>query len=79
MSDDWEASIRRAWIAGMCPCCSGQIIAWPGPDGVEHKPEAIAEGVVFCGRCMGNHHYVEAAEIVLKALVMKGELWSHGT
>jgi hypothetical protein len=66
-------SIRRAWEDGKCPCCTGDLIPWPGPDGVEHEPEAIAEGVMMCGRCMGNEHYIEAAEFILSSLIPKGK------
>lgn len=63
--------LRRRWMAGRCPCCGGGLYSWPGPDGVEHQPEAIGEGVMMCGRCMGNEHYIETADLILKALAQE--------
>lgn len=59
MADDIldYAGCRAYWKAGRCPCCGGKLVPWPGPDGTEHQPEAVAEGVMFCGRCIGNRHH----------------------
>lgn len=67
-SEAEAAETRRRWQAGLCPCCGMSLIPWPGPDGVEHMPEAIGEDVELCGRCMGNRHYIEAAEQILREL-----------
>ena len=61
---------RPRWEAGLCPCCGGELCAWPGPDGTDVQPAPIAEGVTMCGRCIGNHHNdPETTQILLKALV----------
>jgi hypothetical protein len=51
-----EATSRRYWLAGLCPCCGFSIEVWPDVDGKDSKPVAIGEGVVLCGRCASNKH-----------------------
>jgi len=64
------SDIRPRWEAGLCPCCGSELCAWPGPDGTEHQPAPIAEGVIMCGRCIGNQHNdAETTAALLSALV----------
>lgn len=73
MTDEEEdADTRRRFLAGLCPCCCGDIIPWPGPDGIDYEPEPVAEGVMLCGRCIGNEHHLGELSVVphiLRALV----------
>jgi len=32
------------------------MFGWTDNNGDEYEPELIAEGVVICGRCVGNKH-----------------------
>lgn len=55
--DDEDANhTRRYYQAGMCPCCGSDLTSWPSPSGEYIEPQAIAEGVMLCGRCIGNEH-----------------------
>ena len=47
---------RAYYLRGDCPCCGSPLVSWPGSDR-EYEPEAVAEGVMMCGRCIGSHHY----------------------
>lgn len=61
---------RRAWQAGRCPCCGGHLIDW-----FEVQPGAVAEGVMFCGRCIAMHHHDDPPEFLprmLAALLPEG-------
>ena len=52
-------TIYRKWAAGLCPCCGADLCPWTGRiDGVlsEIDPGPVAEGVMFCGRCMAMEH-----------------------
>lgn len=69
--DDLYAGCRAAWRAGRCPCCSGVLEDWTWGE-VTHQPAAVAEGVVFCGRCIGQRHHLDLPLFLpqlLKALV----------
>ena len=59
-------SMYRSWKAGLCPCCSGPLVEYPDwaadrngaglyRDAIV-QPADIAEGVVFCGRCIAQKH-----------------------
>lgn len=49
--------VRTRWLAGLCPCCGAGICGWDHTYRDESfEPEAIGEGVVICGRCVGNQH-----------------------
>jgi hypothetical protein len=50
--DDFSDA-RPRWLAGLCPCC-GMPADLEHVDGTE--AEAIAEGVIICGRCVANRH-----------------------
>jgi hypothetical protein len=49
------ADARPRWLAGLCPCCGGDICEWEWRDDI-WEPKAIGEGVMICGRCVGNDH-----------------------
>jgi hypothetical protein len=69
---DQAEDCRRAWSAGLCPCCSSRLHEWPGPNGEDVFPEMVAEGVIFCGRCIGNNHHTDPPgflEAMLEALI----------
>jgi hypothetical protein len=69
---DLFAGTRDRWIAGLCLCCSGELAGWEDLQGVVHEPEAVAEGVFMCGRCIGKNHHIDPPEVLyglLKALV----------
>ena len=55
---------RDHWLAGKCPCCGMSLSPWPAPGGSEVEPEAVAEGVIFCGRCIGNEHHLQPPEFL---------------
>lgn len=60
----------RRWAAGRCPCCGGELEEWI--DGT--KPEAVAEGVRFCGRCIANEHDEPlAVSLILIALAERSD------
>jgi len=61
---------RERWLAGLCPCCGGDLCEWEWRDEV-HEPQPIAEGVMLCGRCIGNEHHVTPGftEVILASLV----------
>lgn len=44
------------WKRGDCPCCPSELVEWDW-NGVVYQPEAVAEGVILCGRCIGNEHH----------------------
>ena len=52
---EWLKDCRRLWQAGLCLCCGGELCGWKW-NGIVHEPTAIAEGVMMCGRCIGNNH-----------------------
>ena len=58
---------RPRWLAGLCPCCGSDICEWEWND-VTTEPEAIAEGVMICGRCIANDH-LNAADGFTQALL----------
>jgi CO dehydrogenase/acetyl-CoA synthase alpha subunit len=64
---------RKRWEAGLCPCCAGDICEWTATyDGTVYEPEPIAEGVMMCGRCIGNEHHAgefNVVPLILAALV----------
>lgn len=67
--DDYK-SCRENWADGRCPCCGSELTSWPGPD-QDWEPAGVAEGVTFCGRCIGCRHHEEPPEflnLLLKAL-----------
>lgn len=47
---------RRYHRAGLCPCCGSKLGEWTDNDYEVIEPQAIGEGVVLCGRCIGNKH-----------------------
>jgi hypothetical protein len=49
------ADARARWLAGLCPCCGGEVCEHH--DGTEPAP--IAEGVMICGRCIANYHLAQ--------------------
>jgi hypothetical protein len=61
-------SAHRAYREGRCPCCCSYIDEWPAPDGSVVQPQAVAEGVVFCGRCIGNKHHISHPEVLVNIL-----------
>ena len=54
---------RRLWLAGLCPCCGGDLDDWEW-EGVVHEPQAVAEGVMFCGRCIANEHHTDPPQVL---------------
>jgi hypothetical protein len=73
--DPLLADCRRYWLAGRCPCCGSELCEWPAPDGSLVAPETVAEGVVMCGRCIGNHHHEKPGEflpLLLESLLPPG-------
>lgn len=50
------------WADGKCPCCASEICDWEW-DGQVYEPQAIGEGVMMCGRCIGNNHHEETGFI----------------
>jgi hypothetical protein len=68
---DFE-DVRSRWLAGLCPCCGSEICGWDHTYRDEsYEPEPIAEGVMICGRCVGNEHVVdpEFRDAMLAALL----------
>lgn len=60
MEDFKDAYLR--WKLGRCPCCGGEVYEWYGRYGSNDeitKPMAIAEGVVYCGRCIAMSHHLD--------------------
>jgi hypothetical protein len=61
------ADARPRWLAGLCPCC-GAPADEPGTDGT--AAEAVAEGVIMCGRCTAGQHLAGGLlRIMLAALL----------
>jgi hypothetical protein len=63
---------RRLWLAGKCPCCGAELDSWINSNHETIQPEAIAEGVMMCGRCIGNEHHIRPEgflEMLLKSLL----------
>ena len=52
-----NAESYRRWAAGRCPCCAGPVDDWEDSAGEITDPEAIAERVMLCGRCIANEHH----------------------
>lgn len=78
ITEEEARHIRRYWLAGLCLCCGGELIPWESPNGTGtvHDPEPVAEGVIACGRCIGNRHFDDEAngfpgflDMMLKALL----------
>ena len=61
-----KTTCRQYWAAGRCPCCGAELGPWTW-DGVEHATAAVAEGVMFCGRCIANEH-TEPPEVLAAIL-----------
>lgn len=60
----------RLWRGGLCPCCGDDLVLWEW-DGTVYEPEAVAEEVILCGRCIGNEHYrPDELEYVLGLLAL---------
>jgi hypothetical protein len=58
------------WVAGRCPCCGAGLEEWI--DGT--KPQAVAEGVIFCGRCMANEHdETHVVSLILLAIAERSD------
>lgn len=56
------------WLNGLCPCCVGDLAEWI--DGT--PPEAIAEGVQVCGRCVAMDHMRDGLrEAMLEAIARR--------
>lgn len=53
LSADDAVLIRAYWLKGKCPCCGSEICEYLGT-----APQAVAEGVTFCGRCIKNEHHL---------------------
>lgn len=66
MARNRAATCRAYWEAGRCPCCGAGLDPWEWA-GVEHQAAAVAEGVMFCGRCIGNQH-TEPPEVLAAIL-----------
>jgi len=70
------AGVYQAWAAGVCPCCSSALDSWPAPDGRTVEPAAIGEGVMLCGRCIGNRHHEDPpgfAGLLLRAIAERSD------
>lgn len=68
---DWFAGTYRLWTAGLCPCDGAELDKYIGSDGQPVEPEAIAEGVMLCGRCIAMEHHIRPPEVkegILKAI-----------
>lgn len=61
-------SCRRYWASGLCPCCGSGLNDW------DEEPEAVAEGVMMCGRCIKNEHYnpPQFLKMMLEAIATGG-------
>jgi hypothetical protein len=68
------AGCRAYWLAGLCPCCGGELDDWVSLAGDVVDPEAIGEGVMLCGRCTGNEHAAdpEFRDAMLAAILPPG-------
>lgn len=66
---EFEGS-RARWLRGLCPCCGGRLCEWEWR-GEVHEPAPIGEGVMLCGRCIGNEHHLtpEFVPLMLASLV----------
>ena len=68
--------IWHIWKIGRCPCC-GYFLT-PSEHyltGETTKPQTVAEGVIYCGRCIENGHHTDgcgAYEYILDAII-KGQ------
>ena len=60
--------IRIRWQFGLCPCCGGELFEWPDGNGNYIAPDAVAEGVRFCGRCIANEHHIRPPEVLEEIL-----------
>lgn len=69
------ASIYLAWRAGRCPCCGGPLDSWEWRGEVT-EPQALAELVMLCGRCVANEHGREStdfASTLLECIATKSD------
>ena len=68
-------TIRDAYLAGKCPCCGSSLIEWNDNNRNTYCPAPIAEGVMICGRCVGNRHCDDSdigratVEIILEKII----------
>lgn len=70
--EEMAEDARKLYRAGLCPCCGSELGEWTDNDYEVIEPQAIGEGVMLCGRCIGNKHHegeTSVTEFMLRALM----------
>jgi len=69
---DMAGDAARLYHAGRCPCCGSKLYEWTDSRDVTYQPAQIGEGVLLCGRCIGNEHHEtqEVVEFILRDIIM---------